>query len=395
MLTRELLEARVREGILRPSFIDAGAKEPLALAEQLLALAREGIGATYESVEESLQTVATAAKRPKVARGLVKLILDRVEVETPSEDAMRERLGHFQAASEAMRALAADATLERFEHAVAPRLSTSLTEVRARLHADLPARRRIVSFEALAPRALLDRYNLALAQGPLLEARRLTLTCEAPELSRIRKVLRWLKFTRLVAEVRREGKDWTFEIEGPGAVLAMQKKYGLQLAQFLTIVPALERWRAEAEVTRRGTQVTLALDHTMPLVSPHSATLAHIPPEVRALSKHFEDEDWALELSPLPRHVGAKGICVPDFLFRHRTDGREVALELFHPWHRGQLSRRLTELSERPDPLFLLGVERSLVKSGAEAELAREHPQVLLFHAFPSAQRLRERLARL
>ena len=39
----------------------------------------------------------------------------------------------------------------------------------------------------------------------LFDARRLTMRARAPELLRVRKVLRWLKFCRLVAEVRREG----------------------------------------------------------------------------------------------------------------------------------------------------------------------------------------------
>ncbi|EAU62516.1 DUF790 family protein, partial [Stigmatella aurantiaca] len=245
------------------------------------------------------------------------------------------------------------------------------------------------------PPELLDRYNLALAQGPLMGARRLTLRARAPGLLRVRKVLRWLKFCRLVAEVRREGDDWALEVEGPGAVLSLQKKYGLQLASFLSVVPVLERWELAAEVDAHARRrVMLVLDQRDPLVSPHPSALGHIPPEVATLAQGFEDAEWALDLTPLPRHMGASGLCVPDLTFRHQQTGREVALELFHAWHAGPLARRLAELRSRPDPLLLLGVDRALTRTGEREEL-EAHPQVVLFNGFPSARKLRERLSKL
>jgi predicted nuclease of restriction endonuclease-like RecB superfamily len=295
-----------------------------------------------------------------------------------------------------LRALPPDATIELYEERLRAGLDLPLDEVRASLYADLPGSRRMIGWDALSPVELLDRYNLALAQGPLLGAKRLTLRARAPELLRVRKVLRWLKLCRLVAEVRRDGEDWQLDIEGPGAVLALQKGYGLQLASFLTVVPVLERWSLAAEVERkRRAPVTLALDHRDPLVSPHPSALGHVPPEVATLAQGFADDAWALDLTPLPRHVGAAGLCVPDLLFRHRGTGREVALELFHAWHAGALDRRLEQLRTRPDPDLLLGVDRSLVKrTEARRQALEAHPQVLLFNGFPSAKRLKERLER-
>jgi uncharacterized protein len=119
-----------------------------------------------------------------------------------------------------------------------------------------------------------------------------------------------------------------------------------------------------------------------------------VPPEVAALAQGFQDDAWELDLTPLPRHTGATGLCVPDLTFRHRASGREVALELFHPWHAAPLSRRLSELQARPDPALLLGVDRALAKEAPGRQELEEHPQVVLFNGFPSARRLRERLSR-
>jgi uncharacterized protein len=114
---------------------------------------------------------------------------------------------------------------------------------------------------------------------------------------------------------------------------------------------------------------------------------------VASLAGSFADAEWEVDSLPLPRHVGAAGLCVPDLTFRHRRTGREVALELFHAWHAAPLARRLEELRSRPDEGLLLGVDRSLAKEPGLREQLEAHPQVVLFHGFPSAKRLRARLS--
>ena len=395
MLTRDLLLYRVREGRLRPSFIKREDLELQTLAKDLISELEKARGSTRDDVEETLSLRAGAFSRPKVARGLVKLLLDRAQFDEAAEGISETRWQRFQVAAGILRTLPPDTTLEAYEARLAEALPTPLPEVREALYLDLPGRRRLLGWETLTPGELLDRYNLALAQGPLLGARRLTLRARAPELLRVRKLLRWLKFCRLVAEVRRDGEDWALEVEGPGALLALQKKYGLQLASFLSVVPVLERWELVAEVEASARKRTaLVLDHRDPLVSPLPSALGHIPPEVATLAAGFEDAAWEVDLTPLPRHMGASGLCVPDLTFRHRESGREVALELFHAWHAGALARRLTELRTRSDTGLLLGVDRALAK-GEERQALEAHPQVVLFNGFPSARRLLERLTRL
>ncbi len=392
MLTRELLLFRVRDGTLRPSFVKREDAGLLALAGELIAELEAGRGRSRDEVEETLALRAGAHARPKVARGLVKLLVDRMLFNEPAEGIAEARATAFREAARVLRSLPEDATVEAYESRLAQAFPRPLPELREALYADLPGHRRLLGWEALAAPELLDRYNLALAQGPLFDARRLTLRARAPELLRVRKVLRWLKFCRLVAEVRREGEDWVLEVEGPGAMLALQKKYGLQLASFLSVVPVLERWQLTAALESSRRRVTLVLDEKDPLVSPHGTALGHIPPEVATLAQGFEDADWELDLLPLPRHVGAAGLCVPDLTFRHRQTGREVALELFHAWHSGPLARRLEELRSRPDAGLLLGVDRALAKDTQARAQLEAHPQVVLFHGFPSAKRLRARL---
>lgn len=392
MLTRELLLFRVREGQLRPSFVKRGDAALHTLAAELIAEVEASRGRTRDEVEETLGLRAGAHTRPKVARGLVKLLVDRMRFDEPGEGIAEARAAAFHTAAGVLRALSPDSTAQEYEERLAQALPRPLPEAREALYADLPGDRKLLDWEALTPLELVDRYNLALAQGPLFDARRLTLRAQAPELLRVRKVLRWLKFCRLVAEVRRDGEDWVLEVEGPGAMLALQKKYGLQLASFLSVVPVLERWSLTASLESPRRRVTLTLSDQDPLHSPHGLALGHIPPEVATLAEDFEDADWELDLLPVPRHMGAAGWCVPDLTFRHRETRREVALELFHAWHAGPLARRLEELRSRPDEDLLLGVDRALVRDSPERAALEKHPQVVLFHGFPSARRLRARL---
>ncbi|MFY1826336.1 DUF790 family protein [Myxococcus fulvus] len=398
MLTRELLAYRTQKGILRPAFVKRDDPALLALATELLASVEASRGATCDDVEEALGLLAGAWARPKIARGLVKLLVDRLTFEEPAADVSQTRWARLKTAAQVLRSLTPDTTVEAYETRLEQALGTPLQHAREALYADLPGNRKLLGWDGEAPTAqtLVDRYNLALAQGPLLSARRLTLRARSPELLRVRKVLRWLKFCRLVAEVRRDGPDWELEVEGPGAMLALQKKYGLQLASFLSVVPALERWELKATVEPSRRQATLMLSDKDPLVSPLPAALGHVPEEVASLSSSFEDDAWELDLTPLPRHVGAASLCVPDLTFRHRDSRQEVALELFHAWHASALTRRLAELRTRPDAGLLLGVDRALLaKEPGERETLEAHPQVVLFHGFPSAKKLKDRLAKL
>jgi predicted nuclease of restriction endonuclease-like RecB superfamily len=381
VLTRELVLTRVVKGALRPRFVDPESPALLDLAAALTGSVEAALGQPFDEVEESLNVLAGAAPQPKVSRGLVKLLVDRLEVEPPDAALGEQRWRVFQQAAEARRSLPTTATRADYEAALSARLD--LAQTRDQLYADLPGQRALTTWEPVTPRALLDRYNLALAQGPLLQARRLSVRALGPKLLAVRKVLRWLKLCRLVAEVRRDGPDWVLDVEGPAALFAQQKKYGLQLAMFLSAVPLLEHWEARAQLEplpgRKLRAELFTLSSKDPLVSPLAGAPGHLPEELQILRRGFDGSGWKVDFTPVPRHVGATGLCVPDLALK-RGD-REVAVELFHPWHAGPLSRRLQELRARPDPSLLLAVDKAL-----EREELEGHAQVVLFRSFPSAK---------
>lgn len=396
MLTKDLLVFTQRQGKIRPRFVTKKDEDVPPLAEDLVGILEAAPGVAQGDLDEALMARTNAHRRPAVARGLAKLLLDRVEIEAADEAAPELRQSAFGTARDILAGLEDEASFEAYEAALQAKLPAPLAEVRHGLYADLPDRRHVVGWEALTAEALVERYNLALAQGLVMYAHRVTVRAERPDLVTLRRLLRWLKFCRLVSGVARDGDALVIDAEGPAAVLSSSRKYGLQLAMFLMAVPLLKRFEVTAEVQLpRRPKATLTLTHKDPLVSTLQAGLGHVPEELQAVADLFAEGAWRLDTLPDLRPVGATGTCVPDFSLTHAEDDRTVAVELFHAWHRSMLDRRLEELRERPDPDLLLGVDRSLAKKPeAKARLEAE-PQVFLFNAFPTQKVLMRALKRL
>ena len=393
MLTKELLQFTVRKGKVRPRFVDVKDAELRLVAEDMVQMAADAVGEPAGELEEALASRALEYRRSVLARGLAKLVQDRVEVEAADEEAPKLRKVAFEASMAALGGLEDGADFAAFEALLAAGLERPLAAVRHDLYADLPDRRSVLAWEPLTGEGLLERYNLALAQGIVMYAHRVTVVAEAPDLVVTRRLLRWLKFCRLVAGVERSGDRLTIHAEGPAAVLQSSRKYGLQLATFLMGVPLLKRYevRAEVELPRRP-KAELYLDHKDPLISPLQGGLGHVPEELQRVSEALEGSEWTLDPVPALVPVGATGVAVPDFFACHAATGARVAVELFHNWHKSMLERRLGELAERPDPRFLLGVDRALAKDPGLAARLEAEPRVFLFNAFVSPRALKRAL---
>ena len=297
MLTRDLLIFRKYKDTVRPSFLDTKQTELQTLAADLLDIFQRGVGERRGDLEEALDARTNAHAKPRVAKGLSKLLMDRAEFEEADETVAAARAEAFARAAAVLREQVQDDTpLDRYLELVAASLAEHeqtagpLDATRERLYNDLAANRRLIRHRAYKPLELLHRYNLALVQGLVLHSRGVTVTALEPDLLELRQVLRRLKFSRLVADVRREGQHWVLQVEGPGAILDMQKKYGLQLATFVTAVPLLKAFRLDAviELPRRG-PLKLSLSNKDPLVTIERAGLGHVPPEIEQSKQSFDE----------------------------------------------------------------------------------------------------------
>lgn len=388
VLTKDLLQYRIRKGRAHPSFVDVADPALLELATETIALVDASMGTERAEIEQRLAARASAFDRPKIGHGLVKLLLDRVAFEEPSDEARTTRIGTFDKAAEVLRALPDDATPDDWERAV----SSAFDDVAARratLYADHPNERLAVDWRPVGATTLLNAYNLALVQGLVMRARRVTVCAHAPDVLRVRKVLRWLKFCRLVADVTSTGDDWSIDVEGPAEILSMTRKYGLQLAIFVGAVPVFERWTLSAQLDfAHGNAVRLELDERSPLVAPTQA-LGHVPEEIDVIARKLGDGDWRVDLTPTPRVVGLGAACVPDLTVVHRATKVQLWVEFFHRWHRGALERRLRELELKSEPRLLIAVDDALLNDESMRARVISHPQAMTFKGFPSERKLK------
>jgi len=206
VLTSDLVRVRTRSGNVYPMWLGTnGGEAARAQAADLIALFHEHVGRARGELDEVLADRNAGRPDPKLEKGLVKLLVERSTFEgaAPEEAAARRRVT-FLAAAEARKAGAFDrvAVLARAgaEVGLAPDALDSA------LWADHPDAERLLAFDAPTPEALVEGYDLALAQAVLIRAESLVVKVEGAPPPRLRALLRHVKFHGLLTSATREGE---------------------------------------------------------------------------------------------------------------------------------------------------------------------------------------------
>ncbi len=399
MLNRELLRCKIVDGRMLPSLlrVTPGTVEQ---AERLIAYWRGGVGQRRGDLEDGAMPLLHQSRALLVGRGLQKLILDGCRFR---DAASSEILRGAALAASAARMAAPAATVTAHREAVAAELGLHPDELVERLYGDLPDAAVLEEAPAQSARQLIDHYNLALCQGLLLQARELRVTIDDADTGLRRRILKALRFRRLLATVRCDNAAvLDLVVSGPGNVLDQATRYGVQLALFLPAVACARRWSVRAELPPprhegpgRGT-VLLELDQDTGLVG-DSHFLGHLPDELRGIADQLAAKlpGWSVEdgqLLPLP----SGELVVPDL--QVGVDGALFPVELFHRWHGSALGRRLALLEQGVAPRLVIGVDRALSKTAAVAPLLASPAFArhgFLFSDLPTARALREAVERL
>jgi len=315
---------------------------------------------------------------PVLARGLAKLVADRCEFQPASaDDLVALRQAVFTAGGAILRAGAQD-DVAAYREAVLRRAVVPPDRALAGLYDDLPEYERLVRFRDLSARQVLEHYNVGLVQALLLRASALDLEVSSAEPATMRRLLKYLRFFRLLARITLSPAATApnapgmpgmhLHIDGPTSLFAEATRYGLQLACFFPAVCALETWALDAQVEWKGRQRRLRLDQATGLISHYRNFSAYVPEEIRLFHQHFRRTvtSWAITGETPFLHVGGQEIVFPDLSFRG-PDGTVIHLELFHRWHAGPLAERLRGVARRPELPLILGVDQALAR---ESELA-------------------------
>ena len=394
MLTGDLLMYRFTGGKFKIRFVDVNEPDLLLLSQCLIDCFCDAAskGMTRDQLEEELE-LYRRQKELKVVDGLIKLLMDRTEFSPQQETdypALREKV--FLSSAELLSQCGGD--LENYRAAVA-RFAGEKTD----LYGDLPGFETIEKFPAIKAEELLHRYNLALAQGMLFYARTLKIKVSDPEPAELRRMLKYLKFFRLLAEVVRSKESaLELDISGPFSLFGPTRKYALNLAVFLPAAVRLKEWKISAELEIGNKKGRFTLDESSGLVSHYRNFSAYVPEEVKMFHRLFAEKitDWKIVGDTPVLHAGKQEFIIPDISFESQEKD-VIHLELFHRWHKAQLEQRLKTLAQKELPL-ILGVDRSIMPNEEFETLLQENPalenRIFRFSDFPGVETVHRILKR-
>jgi uncharacterized protein len=352
--------------------------DTLALAADVIALFRGAQGRTRGEIEADLQVLEGDQTDYRVKRGLAHLLasdFSTFDVSSPVEPAaLRQRVFALSALSvpspqqsQVTLTAVADALSREHERDVGP------AQVRAWLYADLPEAHVLTSVEAPTPEGLLERYNLAQAQGVLYRASHVIITAHRNDPGEYKLLFRYLKLFGLMAYIEGDADHgFTLTIDGPASLFTSSPRYGLALAKLLPALLHVTRWRLTATLVprQRASAMPQGLRFTL---EAGCGLVSHYPPGTpydSMLEQAFAERwaktptPWRLErevdLIPLPGSV-----MVPDFRLVH-PDGRCVLLEIVGYWRPEYLRKKFGQVRRagREDVMLAVSDRLNLERAG-------------------------------
>lgn len=400
MLTNDLLRAQRRGEKIIPRYIKSKEREEFEqLAERAAEILDGMIDARREDIERDLAALECRPAARPIVQGLIKLLLDRCEIGTSSKhDAPKLRKELFLLAAQTRRGLGPTESFPR-EDVLAEAgaaLGISSEELQKELFGDLRDNERLRSFKRLSGSETVDRYNVALAQGVLLRATKVTLTITDEEPGRVRQLFRAAKFQGLLHRVSKSPTGaHCIELDGPLSLFSASQKYGLKLALFLPAVLRCKKWILRANILwgKQRRPCIFELSPKAKLV-PRDKRIQGVAPRLNKLQQEFRklSTTWDVAESEEIFDLPGSAVCVPDLVFQCSETGERIFLEAFGFWSRAAVFQRLESIAEGLDvPLLLCAGKQLRVSEGVlddQAENAR-------LYVYKSAIRAREVLRRL
>jgi predicted nuclease of restriction endonuclease-like RecB superfamily len=381
MLTTKLVRVRFVRDRVRPCYLEVADSLWLEAAERLIRLYLANLGQTRGALEAEVRDSFGSDASQLVYQGLAKLLEDRCEFEVISgrePDRVREAVFSAAALDRRRDGKASGHALPRpFSREIvldeaATALGLSREGVEQALFADLKSEQKLIRFKETTPQRLLERYNVALAQGVLLRSSKVHVTIRNERPERFRQLFRLLKFHRLMCQLERlRDSGYLLHLDGPLSLFAATQKYGLQLALFLPAILLCRDWDIRAELLWGAQRKPKCL-----LITPEDGLVSHmtdagtyVPQELAMFVELFRKKipDWEIheetEVLPLDDSFWA-----PDFRLCRVAGNQSVFLEVLGFWRKSTALRHLERLRQSVREPFLLAVSDQLRLDDAELE---------------------------
>jgi uncharacterized protein len=369
MLTSDLLLTRSRGPYIEPRYIDAANPQYITLAQTLIDIFADHEGKKRGELKYALDRHEGDRTDYRVQRGLAKLIFDdhcefHIASPVPPEE-LRQAIFTLSRENhpvvrepDVIYPVMREHVLEQvaLEHAI------SLEEVDDGMYADLPENHILSTFDAPAPRQLLDRYNLALAQAMLYRCDTMRLSVHRNLPVRYKQLFKFIKFFRLIHTIEGDiDAGYEIQLDGPMSMFRQTQKYGLQMSVFLPALLLCTRWKMSAQIVRKdGRKQEFVLDDQCGLVSHYKDQTLYDSLLEETFAKRFEKAKTEWEMERETEIVNLKEtVMIPDFAFRH-PDGRTALLEIMGYWRPEYLRRKLEKLRKAKRKDLIVAVSGNL-----------------------------------
>jgi predicted nuclease of restriction endonuclease-like RecB superfamily len=375
MLPSELLLSSRRGPQVYPRFLK---ERQYAWAAEVLALIAAHQHKTRAELQNALRALEGDSPDYRIVRGFAHLALDAAEFTLALPEVEPEQLRRdvfTLAAATGYGERQASAVLE----ALGERYGLEPETLRDALYADLPERHVLSVLPDFTTATLVDRYNLAQAQGLLYSALYMHIIAHRNVPGEYRRLFQRLKFHGLMYAVEGNLQDgYQIHVDGPASLFRQTRRYGIKMATFLPALLHISRWEMQAVLSIGGRETTYQLG------SEDSRLRSHYPPAPaydslleRSFAERWQklDTPWVLEREVAI--VDLKGtVFVPDFALRH-PDGRIVHVEIMGFWHPDYLRRKLDKIRRADMNNLILAVSDRL--NVGEEDLQRIPGPVIFF----------------
>ena len=394
MLTKDLIRTQIDRGELKPTLLNGTPKQQQLLEDVIECFVAQ-IGNTRQQLDDALNPIAYRHRSLALGRGVIKVLRDAcafIDVSSCQE----QRWNIFEVSAQAL--VDPAESPEQHRQRVAQELSSQATapavsdseELMQQLYADLPHQAILEQVPSWSVKELLQRYNIALVQSILLSADSLIVTLPLSETGMARRVLTQLRFHRLVADTKQQQDRLIMQIAGPGSVLGQQQRYGMQLANFFTVLPTVPQWHLKASVKQERKSYDLVLQQCPQLVA-QSKWYGFVPKEIASWYERLSVvKEWEVvdhpDLLQVPQEAE---LIAPDVALRFR--GHYYAIECFHSWHQAPLQRRIKQLNKLPH--LLIAVDKQLAKRKAIVSLLESEvfqQRGMIFSSLPTKTMLKQ-----
>ena len=381
MLTSDLAINFQRGDKISPRLIKTDDAGYLRDTEVLVEIFDESVGKSRSELETEIEEYVGTGTDYRILRGFIKLLTDRCkfEISSPAEPVeIRQKV--FLEARKFQPVLPDSESKSKVLEAAAEKFKADADSIFANLYADLPANQKLVSFEAITPKDLLDRYNLAQAQALLYRCVEMKIRVAKSDAANYRAIFGWIKHFGLIHSVTGNAVNgYEITLTGAASLFHRSQKYGIQMSVFLPALLLCKNWKLRAEISNkeRGNAFFDLTSEQNELNSCYFDEPEYENPDIDKLLKNWEKslDKWQLKESRKVIDLG-KTAFIPDLVLIS-PENKKIYLDILGFWTPKSLQKRLEEFSAANYKKFIIAASQEL--RGSREEPLWENENVLFY----------------